>query len=217
MRAEQDGIEIDLRLDSGKPPVLQGDMGLSQKGEQSGNASYYYSLTRLPSSGSLRIGEESLEVIGSSWMDREWSTSALEEGQVGWDWFALQLSDERDLMLYRMRLKGDRTAPQSNGVIVEAAGGHRRLEAGDFTIEVSARWRSPETGILYPAAWHVVSPAAGVDLTLTPLLAAQEHVSSVFYWEGAVDIRGTSNDRPVEGHGYVELTGYGKGASAEGR
>ena len=28
------------------------------------------------------------------------------------------------------------------------------------------------------------------------------------YWEGAVEVRGTSAGRPVTGRGYVELTGY---------
>ncbi len=36
-------------------------------------------------------------------MDHEFSTDSLSPGQVGWDWFGLQLADGTDLMVYRMR------------------------------------------------------------------------------------------------------------------
>jgi predicted secreted hydrolase len=213
LRAAQDGVEIDLRLTTAKPVVLQGERGFSQKGAQPGNASYYYSLTRLPTRGTIRLDQREFEVEGDSWMDREWSTSALEPGQVGWDWFALQLSDGRDLMVYRMRLEGERTDPHSSGVIVEPDGSYRGLDATDFEIEVTDRWRSRQTGADYPARWRVVSRAAGVDLVVEPQLASQEHTGSVIYWEGAVRVEGTSRDLPVTGRGYVELTGYGEAVS----
>ena len=44
LRATQDDVAIDLMLEQGEPPVLQGDQGLSQKSAEPGNASYYYSL-----------------------------------------------------------------------------------------------------------------------------------------------------------------------------
>ena len=103
LRAAAGGTSIELELETAKPVVLNGDQGLSQKGRETGNASYYYSYTRMPTRGTVTVGFKTFEVQGSSWLDREWSTSALEEGQVGWDWFALQLSDGRDLMVYRLR------------------------------------------------------------------------------------------------------------------
>src|SRR5205814_718338 len=81
----------------------QGDRGLSRKGPEPGNASFYYSLTRMPARGTVRVGPETLQVSGEAWMDREWSTSALGAGVQGWDWFALQLADGRELMFYRLR------------------------------------------------------------------------------------------------------------------
>jgi predicted secreted hydrolase len=30
------------------------------------------------------------------------------------------------------------------------------------------------------------------------------------YWEGAVAVEGAAAGRPVAGHGYVELVGYGE-------
>ena len=103
LSAETDEFSIALVLTQGKPVVLQGDNGLSVKGEKPGNASYYYSITRLDSVGSIIIGSRKASVSGLSWFDREWSTSQLEPEQEGWDWFALQLDDKRDIMIYYLR------------------------------------------------------------------------------------------------------------------
>ncbi len=73
--------------------MLQGDQGFSRKGSEPGNASYYYSLTRLEAAGTVEAGGRSVAVQGLSWMDHEFSTSALGKDQVGWDWFSLQLDD----------------------------------------------------------------------------------------------------------------------------
>jgi predicted secreted hydrolase len=208
LEVSQDEVGIRLELEPGKPIVLQGDRGLSAKGAQPGNASYYYSFTRLPTRGVVRLGEAEIDVEGESWMDREWSTSALEEGQVGWDWFALQLGDGRELMVYRMRREGGLTDPTSSGMIVDVDGASRFLGVEDFEITATATWRSDQTGIDYPGGWRVTSPTADIDLSVEPLLARQEHTSSVLYWEGAVTVRGTSLGKTIEGRGYVELTGY---------
>ena len=86
-----------------KPPAINGINGINQKGAREGNASHYYSLTRMPTKGTITIDGERFEVTGETWMDHEFSTSFLEPEQRGWDWFSIQLSDNRELMLYRMR------------------------------------------------------------------------------------------------------------------
>ncbi|HEU4617482.1 MAG TPA: carotenoid 1,2-hydratase, partial [Gammaproteobacteria bacterium] len=120
-------IAIDLELDSVKPPVAQGDAGLDRKGPEPGNASYYYSLTRLDARGTVSVKGETAGVRGSAWMDREWSTSALSAEDEGWDWFALQLSDGRDVMYYRLRRKDGSASPFSGGSLVAADGSSQRL------------------------------------------------------------------------------------------
>lgn len=208
-------IGLDLGLSAGRAPVLQGDRGLSRKGPSPGNASYYYSMTRLPTRGRVTAGGRTVEVEGTSWLDREWSTSALEEGQVGWDWFALQLDDGRDLMLYRLRRADGSVDPFSRGSLVEPDGESRALGVEAFTVEPTGRWSSPRSTAVYPASWRVRVPEARIDLEIDPVLADQEHETFVVYWEGAVDVRGTSAGMPVGGVGYVELTGYaGAGGGA---
>ena len=168
LRAAEDGFGIDLALNSAKAPVLQGERGLSQKSAQPGNASYYYSMTRMPTTGSLRLGEETFRVSGLSWMDREWGSSALAADQVGWDWFALQLSDGRDLMFYRLRRRDGSTDPWSAGSVVDQDETVHRLSRADVRIEVLDRWRSP-SGVRYPARWRLSVPEEGLDLEITPI------------------------------------------------
>ena len=207
LRATDPEFAIDLELAPAKPPVLNGDNGLSQKSAEPGNASYYYSITRWATDGTLRLDEESFRVSGLSWLDREWSTSALGDDQLGWDWFALQLSDGSDLMFYNLRkLDGSQDA-QSAGTWIDPDGGSRHLERDEVEIVVTETWESPEGGV-YPAAWLLRLPAKGLELEVTPVMPDQELFTTVRYWEGAVDVAGQRDGSPITGRGYVELTGY---------
>ena len=203
LRASTDGLSLDLALTPHGQPVLQGDRGLSRKSTAPGNASYYYSLPRLSAQGRITLAGRAHTVSGRAWLDREWSTSALGAGQRGWDWFALQLDDGTDVMLYRLRREDGATSPFSAGTVVRPDGRVRHLGADDFTIDVLDRWTSPR-GATYPARWRLRVPGIDGTLTVTPVLPDQELDLAVRYWEGAVDIRGARHD----GVGYVELTGY---------
>jgi predicted secreted hydrolase len=209
LRAAAGEVGIDLTLAGGKPVVLQGERGLSRKSGEPGNASYYYSLTRMPARGIVRVGADELAVRGAAWMDREWSTSALGPDQVGWDWFALQLSDGREVMFYQLRRRDGGADPMSAGTVVAADGSTRSLAPEDLRIDVLASWTSPR-GATYPARWRIAVPGEGIDVEATPLLADQELDLTVRYWEGAVELSGTAAGAPVTGRGYVELTGYGE-------
>lgn len=208
LRAAEGAVAIDLELAAGKPLVLQGDRGLSFKGGGPGNASYYYSFTRLPARGTVEVEGRRYAVAGLAWMDREWSTSALAANQIGWDWFSLQLADGRDLMLYRLRRRDGSADPASAGTLIEVDGTAGPLDYSTVGLEALDFWASPATGARYPARWRLALPAEGLELTLTPLLAGQELDLALRYWEGAVAIEGTSGGRPISGFGYVEMTGY---------
>ncbi len=208
LQAAQDGLGIDLRLENDRPPVLQGERGLSRKGAAPGDASYYYSYTRLRARGTLRLGQAQFAVQGLAWMDREWSTTALGAQRIGWDWFALQLDDGADLMFCRIRRADGAANPFDYGVWVRPDGSYRVLAADEVQLAVTDHWRSPATGVRYPAGWRLTVGPAAARLTVRPLLAGQELDLAVRYWEGAVTTTGTVAGRPVAGHGYVELTGY---------
>ena len=208
LRAAEDGIAVDLTLRPEKPPVLQGDRGLSQKGPGAGNASYYYSYTRLATEGTVRLGADTLQVTGQSWLDREWSTSALGEGQVGWDWFALQFDDGRDLMYYQLRSRDGSPSRFSEGVLVGPDGTATPITREDVTLTVRNTWTTPDGRRTYPVSWRLQVPEQDLDLSITTPVENQELDVSVRYWEGAVRVDGSAT-----GVGYVEMTGYGDGAA----
>lgn len=201
-------LELDLRLGSGKPLVLHGDKGLSAKSGDPGNASFYYSFTRLPVSGNLRLGERTLDVSGAAWMDREWSTSVLSPDQTGWDWWSLQLEDGRDLMLFRLRGR-DGGGETVDGTLVEPDGRSRRLRLEDTGLEEGRLWRSGDGQAEYPVEWRLTIPGEGLDLLITPLLDDQEVRHAFRYWEGAVRVTSADPRASVAGVGYLEMTGYG--------
>jgi predicted secreted hydrolase len=210
LRASEPEAAMDLLLDAAKPVTLQGERGLSRKGREPGNASFYYSFTRMAAKGRIRVGAETFEVSGLAWMDREWSTSALGPELAGWDWFALQLEDGRDVMLYRLRRRDGTADPLSAGIVVEADGRSRALVRDDFRIEVLGAWTSPESRVRYPSRWRLTLPREGLALDVRPRLQDQELRVGARYWEGAVLVESAGGSPSIAGQGYVELVGYGE-------
>jgi predicted secreted hydrolase len=199
--AEDFGMALELAAGN-KPLVLQGERGLSRKSATPGNASYYYSFTRLPTTGTLRVGATSYTVSGGSWLDHEWSSSALDDDQAGWDWFALQLDDGRELMFYRLRYRDGGMHPYSRGSLVLSDGGTRELAPALVTLTPERYWKAPD-GTRYPVAWRLAVPGEGLDLQVQAVLDDQVMDDTVRYWEGAVDVSGSHT-----GKGYLELSGY---------
>ena len=220
LEAAEGGRRIRLDLHPLKPPVIQGRDGVSQKADGEGNASHYYSLTRLATSGVLEIGDSTYEVSGLSWMDHEFSTNQLQPNQVGWDWVSLQMDDGTDWMFFQLRLSGGGAGggasggkdPHSAGAIVLPDGTSMQLSADDFEMTPLDEWRSPHSGGRYPIRWRIEVPAQGLDVTLSAAMADQELITQettgVTYWEGSVTARGTRNGNAVQGRGYLEMTGY---------
>jgi len=209
IEAQEGALHLELLVRQGTPPVLQGDQGLSQKGPGVGNASYYYSLPRMPTEGLLRIGDRAYHVEGLSWMDREWSTSSLSRNQVGWDWFALQLNDGRELMYYQLRQADGQADAFSSGALIQQDGSWSVLTRDQVELEVISRWRSSKDGRTYPSGWKLRVPSAQWALEVRPFLPDQELDLAVRYWEGAVGVTGNTGQKTITGSGYAELTGYG--------
>ncbi len=211
LQAKDEGLALDLALTPRQPPVLHGEGGFSRKAARDEAASYYYSLPRLETEGRLTLGERVYSVTGLSWMDHEFFTGTMAPGLVGWDWFALQLGDGWDLMLYLLRHRDGTVDPASSGTLIDPQGQARHLELGEFQVQATGAWKSPHSGAVYPAGWQLAIPSAGYQLTLTPTLADQEiraGAPKVTYWEGEVRVQGRRDGAAVTGQGFVELTGY---------
>ena len=203
LHAEGKEAAIELRLVSRKPPVLHGMDGISQKAAGEGHASHYYSLTRLATQGTMRVGGKNFQATGESWFDHEWATNQLAPQQVGWDWLSVQFDDGTELMLYRLRLADGSTDPASSGTLVDASGAIRHLPNDAFQMTATSFWKN------YPIGWRVAVPDLALQFEVRAALENQElALQPLAYWEGAVAISGTREGRPVSGRGYLELTGY---------
>ncbi|MBA3011173.1 MAG: carotenoid 1,2-hydratase [Proteobacteria bacterium] len=203
LTARDQEMAIDLTLVPEKAVIFQGDQGLSRKGPGPFDASHYYSIPVLITQGKLEIGNESFEVLGKTWFDHEWSTSALGDDAGGWDWFAIHLDDGRDLMVCQVRKKDNSPNEYGFGSISFADGTYEILGQSDFSIQAVQLWKSPKTGRQYPARWKILVPDHTIDLEVSPVMDGQEHSHMFVYYEGAVRVTG-----PVTGLGYVEMTGY---------
>jgi predicted secreted hydrolase len=158
--------------------------------------------------GQIDLDGESYQVQGESWFDHEWSTSALGEEAVGWDWFGLQLEDGHELMLFTIRRQDGRPDPVSGGTLIYPDGSTQAIALSDFSIEALDTWKSSISGVEYPSGWRIQVRTESLDLTVTPIFKEQEMRVGFTYWEGAVDVEGTLAGRVVRGRGYTELTGY---------
>jgi predicted secreted hydrolase len=208
LRAISKGVALELELKPAKPPVINGENGVSQKADGTGKASHYITFTRLNAMGSLHLDGEEFSLEGAAWMDHEFSTSSMGDDQSGWDWLSVQFDAGADLMLYRLRGTDGSTDPHSAGTYVRPDGAVVHLKAADFMMTPGARWTSPATGGVYPLEWRVEVPKLNLDFTVTTRLQAQEIVPAngrgPTYWEGAIDVEGEG----VRGVGYLEMTGY---------
>ena len=205
-----DDLIFEATLTPRKAVVLNGQNGVSFKDE--GEASRYFSYTRLELEGDLTRGGDVEHFEGSAWMDREFGTWRPTENQKGWDWFSIQLDDQSELMCYQLRNSVGEPSLFSNGTFVEPDGTHAPLAAGEFSIDVLERWKSPASGAEYPSSWRVKVPGRNLELEITPVLNDQEldtrGTTMIVYWEGSCRVKGTVDDRQVSGRAYVELVGY---------
>jgi len=207
-RVAAQGFALDLDLDATQPPFLQGDRGVSRKGPDAVDASFYYSRPQLRVKGTLALDGEARDVGGIAWLDHEWSSRYLPQGGVGWDWTGVNFDDGGALMAFRIRDRAG-NALWAGGAFRNASGTTRTLSPSEITFTPLARWRSPRTGIDYPVSFRV--RAGDVVATLEPLFPDQELDARIgvgaVYWEGAV---GATIDDRIPGRGYLELTGYGE-------
>ena len=204
-------MSIDLKVASLKPPVIEGTDGVSQKAAGLGNASHYYSFTRLQTTGTLSLGKDTPKhnVHGDSWFDHEWASNQMATNQVGWNWFCFQFKDGTEMMLYAMRQLDGNVDPVSSGTWIAADGHTEHLRREDFQFSSLGTWKSPHTGAIYPLEWRVSLPARQIQVSVTPRLEDQELVlPGISYWEGAIAFTGQCGEKQISGVGYMELTGY---------
>ena len=202
--AKTDSMSLSLKLTAEKQAVLQGSRGFSKKGPKPYNSSYYYSIPRLDTKGTLFMGSDQYELKGKTWFDHEWSTSVLGDEIKGWDWFSVHFEDGRDLMVCKIRRSDGSPNGYGFGSLVHGDGTYEILSEENFSIRAISHWKSPATGNRYPSQWEIKLPNHKIALTVTPVVENQEHNHMLAYWEGAARFVG----KGIKGLGYIELTGY---------
>jgi predicted secreted hydrolase len=205
IRADEIGLQLDLRLNSTQPLLLQGQDGYSRKGPLPDQASHYYSAPQLEVVGPIQLDGRSRNGRGQGWLDHEWSDHLLPEGAVGWDWLGINLSDGSALTVFRLR-RSDGSALWAGGSHRAAGATTRVFEAAEVTLKPGKSWTSAATGAVYPVEWTVQTPVG--TFGLRALLAEQELAGQIgaVYWEGLSELLDGAGHRI--GLGYLEMTGY---------
>ena len=205
-----DHFSLALTISPDKKIVLQGEQGLSRKSSEPGNASYYYSITRLATSGTIRIGKESYPVTGASWLDREWGTSLLAPDQQGWDWFSLQLHSGEEMMFYQLRKKDGGIDTNSQGSWISPSSEKTTIQPEQIDLTPLDWWQAPN-GANYPIRWRIkLNAPSGLpakEWIVQAAIPRQWMNTSIKYWEGAVIIFDGEGKQEL-GRGYLEMTGY---------
>ena len=198
---------LKLQFSETQNVLLQGQQGLSRKGPDENQASYYYSQPHLATTGSLRVQGKAFEVNGTAWLDHEWSQEVLAPGAVGWDWLGMNLLDGSSLTAFQLR---DKTggALWDGGSFRSANKSLYIFSRGEVIFKPTRFWKSPLTQTSYPVEWIVRTPAD--FYTLRAVIDNQEldsrQSTGAIYWEGLSDLI-DSNGKRV-GSGYLEMTGY---------
>ncbi len=202
--------QLNLVLQPKKPVILQGADGFSAKSKENGSASLYTSFSNLQGEGELILNHQNYPITAKVWMDHEVMGKTVNRQEAGWDWFAIQLDNNTELMLYYLKDAAGNVTNYSKGSFINHSGIKENLDLNDYQIEVLDYWKSSETQISYPALWKIKVPKFNLDLTIKPTLANQEFTSkdlSVTYWEGRSLVYQSNQ---VTGQAYVELVGYKK-------
>ena len=201
------GFAIQLRFQETQGLLLQGRQGLSRKGPDEKQASYYYSQPQLAARGSLRIGEARFDVAGKAWLDHEWSDEVLHASAVGWDWIGMNLDDGGALTAFRLRDR-EGNAVWDGGSFRSSAGELRIFNRGEVIFQPTRSWTSPLSRTRYPVQWHVTTPVAsyGVAAVIDDQELDSRNSTGSIYWEGLSRLLDSQGRRV--GTGYLEMTGY---------
>ena len=206
-RTPASGFTLDLHFAPTQPVLPQGDAGLSRKGPEESQASYYYSEPQLATSGRLTLHGQPFDVRGTAWLDHEWSEALLHPDATGWDWIGMNLADGSALTAFRLRRR-DGSALWAGGSFRTAARVLRVFSRDEVSFEAGRKWKSEGSQATYPVEWNMQTPAG--RFKVKALLDNQELDSrgstGAVYWEGLSDLL-DERGQPV-GRGYLEMTGY---------
>ncbi len=201
-------FSLTLTLVATQPVLLQGEQGLSRKGPDPKQTSYYYSLPHLRVEGEivLRGKRHAVGTGSTAWLDHEWSQEIMPPLAVGWDWMGINLFDGSALTAFRLR--------DQAGDALWDGGSFRTKDKlftfhrGEVVFKPQRVWKSPVSHASYPVEWVVRTPA---DFYTVRAVVDNQELDSrastgAIYWEGLCEV--WDSNRNLVGRGYLEMTGY---------
>ncbi|MEZ6093207.1 MAG: lipocalin family protein [Pirellulaceae bacterium] len=203
---------LELQLSPSKAAVLHGQAGhyLRNMNQQAFHLSY----SRMKASGTLTQNGIQQTVSGNAWMDREFGVCNFDRDLLGWDWFAIQLDDNRELMLYRVFDENGNFNGHQILELIDTNGKVKEFKAADFKLQVLDSWTSNKTKTQYPNRWRLTIPELDISLSVKPMLPHQEldtrGSTSIIYWEGDCEVTGSESGKAISGNAFVELVGYNR-------
>ena len=180
-----------------------------------GGSSYYYSQTNLTLNGTFTHNGIVESVNGIAWIDRQWGDWT--RNYAGWEWFALQLDDNTEIMLYLFYdFKTEKRINCALSIMFADGTSTSLFSEKDFKLQPLGflEWK-PEKSLkqlllgglffkrYFSCAWRLKVPKYKIDITIIPTLNEQR-VESL--WEGSCYVKGTHNNAVVKAIGTVELT-----------
>lgn len=203
---------LQLTANSTQPPILQGNGGLSQKGPNTNETSWYTTHAQLQLEAKLVVNGHMQQLRGRGWLDHEWSHGFMPQGAIGWDWVGFNFDNGSALTAFQLRDAAGQ-ALWRGGSWRSASGLTNSFAPGDIQFEAGSTWQSPRTGVRYPVAWQLRTPLGRFEIR--PIMADQEldsrRSTGTIYWEGLCGLYAIG-DAPAKrvAWGYLEMTGYGQ-------
>jgi len=203
-------ISFELSSKAKKPVVMHDEVGYEQYGDYA--KAGYYSFPRMASRGKLSLKEESYQLQGELWYDRQWNCSGVFERKIAWDWFSVQFEEtQSELMVYRLyHLKDE--IELYGGTYTDRNGKSIDLKADEIKIKEIDYWKSPDSEAIYPIEWEISIPSLKLKSRIYALFPNQElelkfsPFTKFYYWEGMCRTEGSIDGGKVSGDSYVEMT-----------
>jgi predicted secreted hydrolase len=185
---EIDDYVLDVNLESMEQPVIHYNGKIHPYAF--GGYTYYYARESMQTKGTLTIKGNTYKVEGVSWFDRQYG-DLYDAIFKGWQWFAIELFDERSIMLYDFIEEECRTE-RFGSITYKDQRESKILHYDEYEVIVLATWQCPQTNITFPSGWKV--KLEGSEFRIEPLVQDQalkaKHKFWIGpeYWEGACNV-----------------------------